>query len=230
MKNKSFVKSVLLIIAIILVFNICEHKARASIKADSKKNFAILVDLTEERLYLIDKDKNEIIKKYSIASGKIETPSPIGTWRVIGMAKWSGGFGTRWIGLNVPWGTFGIHGTNRPGSIGSEASHGCIRMLNKDVDELYEYVSVGMTVAIYGGPYGGFEKGFVTLKPGDRGAAVLEVQRKMKDKGYYLAKPDGIYGEAMKRYVIEFKEDHELTVNNNIDYEFYKKLGIILMD
>lgn len=62
MKNKSFVRSVLLIIAIILVFNICEHKARASIKADSKKNFAILVDLTEERLYLIDKDKNEIIK------------------------------------------------------------------------------------------------------------------------------------------------------------------------
>lgn len=230
LKNKSFVKSVLLIIAIILVFNICEHKAKASIKADSKKNFAILVDLTEERLYLIDKDKNEIIKKYSIASGKIETPSPIGTWRVIGMAKWSGGFGTRWIGLNVPWGTFGIHGTNRPGSIGSEASHGCIRMLNKDVDELYEYVRVGMTVAIYGGPYGGFEKGFVTLKPGDRGAAVLEVQRKMKDKGYYLGKPDGIYGEAMKRYVIEFKEDHELTVNNNIDYEFYKKLGIILMD
>lgn len=230
MENKSFVRSVLLIIAIILVFNVCENKAKASIKADSKKNFAILVDLTEERLYLIDKDKNEIIKKYSIASGKIETPSPIGTWRVIGMAKWSGGFGTRWIGLNVPWGTFGIHGTNKPGSIGSEASHGCIRMLNKDVEDLYEYVRIGMTVAIYGGPYGGFEKGFVTLKPGDRGAAVLEVQRKMKDKGYYPGNPDGIYGEGMKRYVMEFKEDHELTVNNNIDYEFYKKLGIILMD
>lgn len=230
LNNKRFKKIIFFIIAIIFIFYVCECKGMASIKAVSKKNLAILVDLTEERLYLIDKDKNIIMKKYSIASGKMETPSPIGTWKVIGMAKWSGGFGTRWIGLNVPWGTFGIHGTNKPGSIGSEASHGCIRMLNKDVEELYEYVRVGMTVAIYGGPYGGFEKGFVTLKPGDRGAAVLEVQRKMKEKGYYPGKPDGIYGESMKRYVVEFKEDHELTVNNNIDYEFYKKLGIILMD
>lgn len=230
MKDKSFVGSVFLVIAIVFIFNICEYNVKASTKADSKKNLAIMVDLTEERLYLIDKDKNQIIKKYSIASGKVETPSPIGTWKVIGMAKWSGGFGTRWIGLNVPWGTFGIHGTNKPGSIGSEASHGCIRMLNRDVEELYEYVKVGMTVAIYGGPYGGFEKGFIILKPGDRGAAVLEVQRKMKEKGYYPGKPDGIYGEVMKKYVMEFKEDNELIVNNNIDYEFYKKLGIILMD
>lgn len=230
LNNKRFKKIIFFIIAINFIFNVCECKVMASIKVVSKKNLAILVDLTEERLYLIDKDKNIIIKKYSIASGKIETPSPIGTWKVIGMAKWSGGFGTRWIGLNVPWGTFGIHGTNKPCSIGSEASHGCIRMLNKDVEELYEYVRVGMTVAIYGGPYGGFEKGFITLKPGDRGAAVLEVQRKMKEKGYYPGKPDGIYGESMKRYVVEFKEDHELTVNNNIDYQFYKKLGIILMD
>ncbi len=43
----------------------------------------------------------------------------------------------RWIGLNVPWGVSGIHGTNMPGTIGSEASHGCIRMLDKDVEEHY---------------------------------------------------------------------------------------------
>ena len=230
MGNKSFMKNIFFIIVVVFMVNIFEYEVKASTNNESKKNLAILVDLTEERLYLINKEKNQIIKKYSIASGKIETPSPIGTWKVIGMGKWSGGFGTRWIGLNVPWGTFGIHGTNKPGSIGSEASHGCIRMTNNDVEELYEYVSVGMPVAIYGGPYGGFEKGFVTLKPGDRGAAVLEVQRKMKEKGYYPGKPDGIYGESMKKYVMEFKEDHELTVNNNIDHEFYKKLGIILMD
>jgi hypothetical protein len=230
LNNKRYVRSIFFIIVVIYIFNVCEYKVKAVSKVDNKKNVAILVDLTEERLYLIDKEKNEIVKKYNIASGKIETPSPIGTWKVIGMSKWSGGFGTRWIGLNVPWGTFGIHGTNKPSSIGAEASHGCIRMLNKDVEELYEYVRVGMTVVIYGGPYGGFEKGLVTLKPGDRGTAVLEVQRKMKEKGYYPVKPDGIYGEGMKRYVMEFKEDNELTINNNIDYDFYKKLGIILMD
>lgn len=229
MNDKSFIRNIFFIVAVISIFNICEYKIKAASKADSSK-IAILVDLTEERLYLIDKEKNTILKKYSIASGKVETPSPIGTWKVIGMAKWSGGFGTRWIGLNVPWGTFGIHGTNKPGSIGSEASHGCIRMLNKDAEELYEYVETGMTVVVYGGPYGPFEKGLVTLKPGDRSAAVLEVQRKMKEKGYYPGKPDGIYGEGMKQYVMEFKEDNDLTINNNVDYEFYKKLGIILMD
>lgn len=83
---------------------------------------------------------------------------------------------------NVPWGTFGIHGTNKPGSIGSEASHGCIRMLNNDVEDLYEHVHNGMTVAIYAGPYGPFEKGLVTLKAGDRGADVFEVQRKNEGK------------------------------------------------
>lgn len=230
MNNKRFIRDIFFIIAVIFIFNICEDKVKAESKADSSKNHAILVDLTEERLYLIDKEKNAILKKYSIASGKLETPSPIGAWKVIGIAKWSGGFGTRWIGLNVPWGTFGIHGTNKPGSIGSEASHGCIRMLNNDIEELYEYVNVGMTVVVYGGPYGPFEKGLVTLKPGDRSAAVLEVQRKMKERGYYPGKPDGIYGEGMKRYVMEFKEDNELKINNNVDYEFYKKLGIILMD
>lgn len=230
MKRKNILRSIFFIITIIFIFNICECPTKAESKVESNKNLAILVDLTEERLYLVNKEKNIIVKKYSIASGKVETPSPIGTWKVIGMSKWSGGFGTRWIGLNVPWGTFGIHGTNKPGSIGSEASHGCIRMLNKDVEDLYEYVENGMIVAIYAGPYGPFENGLVTLKPGDRGADVLEVQRKMKEKGYYPGKLDGIYGEGMKQYVMKFKKDNDLIINHNIDYEFYKKLGIVLVD
>ncbi|GAA0076639.1 hypothetical protein UT300005_10170 [Clostridium sp. CTA-5] len=146
------------------------------------------------------------------------------------MGKWSGGFGTRWIGLNVPWGKFGIHGTNKPGTIGSEASHGCIRMFNKDIEALYEYVEYGMIVTIYAGPNGPFENGFKTLKPGGRGSAVLETQRKMKEKGYYPGNLDGIYGEGMKQYVIKFRKDNNLTISHNVDYKFYKKLEIILVD
>lgn len=230
LRRKSVIKSISFIITIIFILNICECTAKASSKFDSNENLAILVDLTEERLYLIDKDKNAIVKKYSIASGKPETPSPIGTWKVTRVSKWSGGFGTRWIGLNVPWGIFGIHGTNKPGSIGSEASHGCIRMLNRDIEELYEYVKPEMIVAIYAGPYGPFEKGLVTLKPGDRGSDVLEVQRKMKEKGYYPENLDGIYGESMKHYVLKFREDNNLKTTHNIDSELYKELGIILVD
>ena len=42
----------------------------------------------------------------------------------------------------------GIHGTTARGSIGSAASHGCIRMLIEDVEELYDTVDVGTPVYI----------------------------------------------------------------------------------
>ena len=42
----------------------------------------------------------------------------------------------------------GIHGTGEPGSIGSRASHGCIRMSVPDVKRLYERVPVGALVMI----------------------------------------------------------------------------------
>ena len=43
---------------------------------------------------------------------------------------------------------YAIHGTNRPDSIGSFASYGCIRMLNADVLDLYHRVSVGTRVVV----------------------------------------------------------------------------------
>jgi lipoprotein-anchoring transpeptidase ErfK/SrfK len=41
---------------------------------------------------------------------------------------------------------YAIHGTNRPGSIGTAASYGCIRMLNRDIVDLYDRVPVGTPV------------------------------------------------------------------------------------
>jgi len=43
---------------------------------------------------------------------------------------------------------YAIHGTNRPGSIGTYASYGCIRMLNEDIVDLYDQVSVGTRVVV----------------------------------------------------------------------------------
>ena len=45
-------------------------------------------------------------------------------------------------------GEYAIHGTNNPGSIGGFVSHGCIRMYNKDVMDLYERVSFGTKVVV----------------------------------------------------------------------------------
>ncbi len=71
-------------------------------------------------------------------------------------AYWGGeGFGSRWLGLNVPWGgKYGIHGTNQPGSIGYNISAGCVRMRNRDIEELYELVSKDTIVHIENGDYG----------------------------------------------------------------------------
>lgn len=41
-----------------------------------------------------------------------------------------------------------IHGTNEPSSIGKSASSGCIRMLNDDVSELYQFVKLGTEVTV----------------------------------------------------------------------------------
>jgi creatinine amidohydrolase/Fe(II)-dependent formamide hydrolase-like protein len=54
--------------------------------------------------------------------------------------------GTRWIGLSTKG--YGIHGTNVESSIGKAASHGCIRMHRKDLEEFFADVQVGDEVEI----------------------------------------------------------------------------------
>lgn len=194
------------------------------------KNLAIFIDINSKALELINLDDNKTIKKYTIASGKTSTPSPIGSWKIINKGSWGRSFGTRWMGLNVPWGKYGIHGTNKPNSIGWASSHGCIRMRNKDVEELYKIVKTGTPVTIWGGTFGPFGNGFRILKPGYRGSDVYEVQKRMKRIGYYPLYVDGIYGDGMKAYVIKFRKDKGLSMTHDVDYKFYEALGIKLFE
>lgn len=58
-------------------------------------------------------------------------------------------FELSWMGFYPsPWPSYGIHGTNMPNFISKSASHGCIRMYNQDVTELYSLVKVGTPVTI----------------------------------------------------------------------------------
>ena len=50
--------------------------------------------------------------------------------------------------MTLAGGEYAIHGTNRPGSIGSFASYGCIRMHNKDILDLFSRVNVGTPVIV----------------------------------------------------------------------------------
>jgi lipoprotein-anchoring transpeptidase ErfK/SrfK len=50
--------------------------------------------------------------------------------------------------MTLAGGEYAIHGTNMPGSVGGFVSYGCIRMLNEDITDLYQRVSVGTTVVV----------------------------------------------------------------------------------
>lgn len=50
--------------------------------------------------------------------------------------------------MTLSGGEYAIHGTNMPGSVGGFVSYGCIRMLNPDISDLYERVSVGTKVIV----------------------------------------------------------------------------------
>ncbi|GAE01386.1 ErfK/YbiS/YcfS/YnhG family protein [Clostridium botulinum B str. Osaka05] len=92
---------------------------------------------------------NNVYKTYKVAVGKPSTPTPKGTFKIINRAINPGGpFGARWLGLNIPYGDYGIHGTNNPSSIGKSISNGCIRMFNNQVIELSNLVPIGTTVTI----------------------------------------------------------------------------------
>jgi lipoprotein-anchoring transpeptidase ErfK/SrfK len=50
--------------------------------------------------------------------------------------------------MTLAGGEYAIHGTNVPGSVGGFVSYGCIRMLNDDITDLYQRVSIGTTVVV----------------------------------------------------------------------------------
>jgi hypothetical protein len=109
-------------------------------------------------------------RRWSIAAGAPEFPTPTGrfvVWEKVEDPTWlppksdwakdakpvepgpDNPLGTRWIGLD--WGGVGIHGTNAPWTVGSAASHGCMRMETSQVEELFTLVEVGTPVVILGG-------------------------------------------------------------------------------
>ncbi|SMC17428.1 L,D-transpeptidase catalytic domain [Clostridium acidisoli DSM 12555] len=103
---------------------------------------------TQTRILTLFRNNN-FYKTYMVAVGKPSTPTPKGTFKIINRAINPGGpFGARWLGLNAPYGDYGIHGTNNPSSIGKNISNGCIRMFNNQVIEVSNLVSIGTLVLI----------------------------------------------------------------------------------
>lgn len=120
----------------------------------------VVVSIPHRKLALIEDGKVQQI--YPVAVGAEVSPSPTGTFevksRLVKPTYYHPGkvipagshnpLGTRWIGLSTKG--YGIHGTNVESSVGQAASHGCIRMHRKDLEQLFAAVQVGDQVEIRG--------------------------------------------------------------------------------
>jgi len=118
----------------------------------------VVVSLRQRKLAVLENQK--IIRVFPVAVGAKVSPSPAGQFEIVnritnptyyrtGRVIPPGDrnpIGTRWVGLSKKG--YGIHGTNAPHSIGKAASHGCIRLRNRDVEQLFEMVRLGDTVEI----------------------------------------------------------------------------------
>lgn len=110
----------------------------------------IVIDKSRFKLYWVK--KGLLIKSYPIAHGKTSTPTPSRVWRIDSkyITDPSSVYGPRKMrlyrrvktssGYRYEYTRYLIHGTNEPWVIGTKASHGCIRMYNRDVLELWPQV------------------------------------------------------------------------------------------
>lgn len=198
-----------------------------SSQTEHQPRITIVIDVAQHTLTLYA-DK-EPIRKYPVGVGKSSTPSPLGEWKVVHKAyNWGNGFGTRWMGLNVPWGVYGIHGTNKPGSIGYSQSHGCIRMRNKDVEALFPLVPMGTKVKIVeNGKI--FPRNFKggTLKLKSSGQNVAYLQNQLKEKGIIFDNADGRFGAMTVLAVKYYQAWHGLEPTGIADTATYRSLGMI---
>ncbi|MDP2938605.1 MAG: L,D-transpeptidase family protein [Candidatus Omnitrophota bacterium] len=120
--------------------------------------FSILVDKSQNTLIL--KSNEEVIKSYRVSTG-VNNSTPIGTFKIVNKSTnpvWfkagaivlpespENVLGSRWLGFDKLG--YGIHGTVEPQTIGQQITQGCVRMLNKDVEELYSIVTFGTEVEI----------------------------------------------------------------------------------
>jgi lipoprotein-anchoring transpeptidase ErfK/SrfK len=120
--------------------------------------FSIRISKKDNTLVLMMNDR--FFKRYAVGTGEYGK-TPVGKFtirdRVPQPTWWKNGkaipygdtnnvLGTHWLALDIPG--YGIHGTWQPETIGKQASAGCIRLVNTEIEELFTLVPVGTPVII----------------------------------------------------------------------------------
>ena len=146
---------------------IVENKKVIDIVPDEFKDKEWIIVINKTKKILTVYNRGEVYKKYPVALGKSSSPTPDYKFTIINKLVnpyWGGiggkytpikggdpknPLGRRWLGLSTDkyWG-YGIHGNADPFSIGKYISAGCIRMINEDVEELFEYIPINTEVWI----------------------------------------------------------------------------------
>lgn len=188
-----------------------------------KGEVTIHININKLRMQVLD--DGQLFKEFPVAVGKPSTPSPVGEFRVVNKGRHEGAaYGTRWMGLNVPWGTYGIHGTNNPRSIGTAASGGCFRMFNSHVEELFPWVQVGTKVFVSGWTpaFKGFNR---PLKRRTFGQDVAIFQLRINKTGFGVGAADGRFGTSTDLGVRLFEAYHMLPVDGEADKVVLQRLN-----
>lgn len=179
----------------------------------------ILVDLNALTLTILSDGRP--FRSFPVAIGKLDTPSPAGSWKVINKGYWVQGE-TKWLGLSVPFGVYGIHGTNQPWSIGRRASNGCIRMYNHHLDELYGWVNPGTPVYIAGDPFRDRRE----LKRGMAGSDVYFLQIRLKQLGFHTRQPSGFFDYWTETALQQWQKELGLPVTGILQAKDYYRLRL----
>jgi hypothetical protein len=121
-------------------------------------NSSVVVDLSTRRLFLYASGR--LAMEARVAVGTVQTPTPTGRFYVnerFRLDSPDGPFGVAALGISahsnvlqnwIQGGPIALHGTNDPASIGSAASHGCVRLRNADMRRLFRLVPAGTPVLI----------------------------------------------------------------------------------
>ncbi|WP_166442562.1 L,D-transpeptidase family protein [Phragmitibacter flavus] len=146
------------------------QKPFPELPAEQAANIALKIDVVKNMLSVFD--QGQLVAAYPVTIGGLETLSPVGEWKVKGVARMpdfrydkrvlkegirsedfhilkpgpNNPVGVIWIALDKSG--LGIHGTNEPDTIGRSASHGCVRLANWDVARLAKIVKTGVAVSI----------------------------------------------------------------------------------
>jgi lipoprotein-anchoring transpeptidase ErfK/SrfK len=149
-----------LLAALALILAVPANAQESGVAGRGRARRIVLISIPDRKLAVLE--DGDMVASFPVAVGAEISPSPTGEFEIVnrltkptyyhqGVVIPPGKdnpIGTRWVGLSEKG--FGIHGTNAPKSIGHAASHGCIRLRNRDMERLFTMLRVGDTVEIRG--------------------------------------------------------------------------------